>query len=221
MFPGVYRQATDTVYGQLAASLDGVNWSRLTRQAIIPNGAPGESDAGYVYPEPSLIRFSQHGKFRVLCRSGGRFHNQWYNEALRSEKTSQFYQWAEWPEDRLAGMHADADGALTILMQTGGDRLLANFRTDPGGWLRFELVDRLVWPPQPTPGLEGFRFDDMLPLTGDQTHAPVAWNGSRDLAAVCGKPVAIRVRLYKATLFSVTMYGVNEALVQHDPRYPI
>jgi len=95
------------------------------------------------------------------------------------------------------------------------------YRTKPDGWVRFELVDRLVWPPQPFPGLEGHRFEDTQPLTGDETHALVAWNGSHDLSALKGKPVAIRVRLHKAALFSTTMYGTDDPLAQEDPRYPV
>jgi len=221
MFPAIYHQGSDTTYGQLAVGMDGVNWSRFTRQAIIPHGAPGEPDEDKVCPEPELLRFADEGKFRLLCHCGNRHHNEAYNQALPGGEAHSFYIWAEWPEDRLAGIHASGDGELTLNMQTCGDRLLANFRTEPDGWARFELVDRLVWPPQQWPGIEGFRFEDMEPMTGDETHAPVCWSGSPDLSKLNGQSVAIRVRLRKATLFSVTMYGVDEPLVQDDPRYPV
>jgi len=109
----------------------------------------------------------------------------------------------------------------TLRKQACGDRLLANFRTEHDGWVRFELVERLVWPPQEWPGIEGFRFQDTEPLTGDQTHAPVCWMGSPDLSKLNGRDIGIRVRLHKARLFSVTMYGVDEPSVQEDPRYPV
>jgi len=35
------------------------------------------------------------------------------------------------------------------------------------------------------------------------------------------KGVFVRVRLCKATLFSLTMYGVDEPAVRDDPRYPV
>ena len=99
--------------------------------------------------------------------------------------------------------------------------LMANYRTEPGGWIRFELADRLMWPPQPWPGIDGYRFEDMPAMQGDETHALVSWNRSPDLSALKGRPVAIRVRLHKATLFATTMYGIDDPLVQDDPRYPV
>ncbi|MDP6115485.1 MAG: hypothetical protein QF437_07880 [Planctomycetota bacterium] len=221
MFPAIYHQSSDTVYGQLAVSTNGLNWSRFSRQTIIPCGAAGEDDEGYVYPEPDLLRFNNEGKFRLLCHAGACYHNEWYNENLRNNHYSTFYSWAEWPEDRLAGAYAAGDGEFTIQMQTCGDRLLANFRTEQDGWIRFELVDRLVWPPQPFPGFEGFRFEDCDVLTSDETHRPVTWSGKADLSSMKGTNVAIRVRLHRATLFSTTMYGTDEPLVQDDPRYPV
>jgi len=221
LFPAIYHQSTDSVYAQLAVSLDGLNWSRLTRQAIVPHGPPGDLDEGHVYPEPDLLRFRRDGKFRMLCRSGPEYHNEWYNESLRSEREPGGCQWAEWQEDRLAGAHAPDEGELTIGLQTCGDRLMANYRTEPGGWLRFELADRLMWPPQPWPGIDGYRFEDMPAMQGDETHALVSWKGSPELPALKGRPVAVRVRLYKATLFATTMYGIDDPLVQDDPRYPV
>ncbi len=221
MFPGIYHLATDHVDGELAVSLDGKRWSRHAGQPSVLKGKPGEPDEGFNYPEPELLRFSREGRFRLLCRSGTHYHNEWYNEKLRHSDKPDFLQWAEWPEDRLAGVHAKNEGAFALQMQPCGDRLLANFRTAPDGWVRFELVDRLPWPPIPWDGLEGYRFADMPPLTGDETHAPVAWQGRADLSELQGKNVALRVRLFKATLYSVTMYGVDEPMLKEDPRYPV
>ena len=222
MFPGIYDQKRDTVYGQLAVSADGQNWSRLARQAIIPHDEPGGAAEGSVYPEPQLLRFREDGQFRLLCHCGSRHHNEWYNEALRAaDESSSDYCWAEWEEDRLAGFHAAGDGEFTFSMQACGDRLLANVRTMPGGWVRFELADRLVWPPQRWEGVEGFCFDDMEPISGDLTHAPVCWRAGGDLSALQNKPVAVRVRMHEATIFSITMYGAKEPLVAADPRFPV
>lgn len=220
MFPSVYQQGSDTTYGQLAVSLDGVNWSRFTRQAIIAHGEPGKPDkGGMIFPEPELIRFPEKGKFGLLCRCSNKYHNEDNNERLRERDEHTFYILAEWPEDRLAGICASADGEFTIQMQTCGDRLLANYHTAPDGWIRFELVDRIIY--QPWRGIEGYRLEDMQPLSGDETHAPVVWKGGADLSKLSGKPVGIRVRIHKGTLFSVTMYGIDEPLVKEDPRFPV
>ena len=105
--------------------------------------------------------------------------------------------------------------------QPFGERVLANYRTAPDGWIRFELTDRYVYPPQETPALEGFCFEDMEPLSGNCTHRLLSWSGGDDLSAFKEGRVAIRVRLHKATLFSITIYGADDDDVRDDPRYPV
>jgi hypothetical protein len=206
MFPADYHLDTDRVDAELAVSLDGVNWTRHSRAPIVACGAPGEADEAHVYPEPELLRVGREGKFRLLCRSGDLYHNEWYNETLMRGGSGRCgFQWAEWTEDRLAGIHAPGDGRFTLQMQPCGERMLANFRTEPDGWIRFELTDRLPWPPVPWEGLAGRRFQDMEPLSGDRTHVPVAWKGSPDLSDLKGRGVAVRVTMHKATLFSITV----------------
>ena len=221
MFPANYHLDTDKVDGELAVSMDGLNWTRHTRAPIVPCGAPGDVDEAHVYPEPDLLRFRDEGKFRLLCRVGNCYHNEAYNDLLKARERQGAYQWAEWQEDRLAGVRAEEEGVFTIHMQPCGERMMANFRTEPDGWVKFELVDRVAWPPIPWDGIEGYRFDDMTPLTGDQTHCPVTWQGRADLSALKGKSVAVRVRLCKATLFSITMYGADDEIAREDPRYPV
>lgn len=221
MFPSIYHQREDTVDAHLAVSLDGIVWARHNEQSIISRGKAGAPDEGFLYPDPHLLRFSKDGKFRIMCVSGAEYHNEGYNRTLDQRPRNNFYQWAEWQEDRLAGIHAKDQGEFTINMQPCGERMLANFRTEPGGSVRFELVDNLTWPPEEREGYEGHRFDDMQPLSGDETHAAIAWNGSADLSAFKDKEVAVRVRLNKAALFSITMYGTDEPLLKEDPRYPL
>ena len=222
MFPAIYHQADDSVDGHLAVSLDGYNWSRHTDQPVVPRALDADPPEAYVYPEPDLLRFPREGKFRLPCRCGATYHNQAYNKAVYGDdEPHAAARWAEWTEDRLAGIHAGGEGSFTIPPQACGERLLANFRTAPDGWVQFELADRVIWPPAPVAGIAGHRFDDMEPLTGDQTHAPVQWGDNEHLSEFAGSRVAVRVRLYKATLFSLTMYGADDPGVQEDPRYPV
>ena len=122
---------------------------------------------------------------------------------------------------RVAGIHAEGDGRFTIPGLACGDGMVANYRAAADGWVRFELADRVVWPPMPVPPVEGFAFDNMQPLTGDQTHAPVRWQGRDGLSELKGGKVCLRVRLHKATLFAVTMYGADDPAAREDPRYPV
>ena len=69
-FPAIYQQGTDTTYGQLAVSMDGMNWSRLTRQVCIALDPDPERSEATLYPEPELLRFGEESCFRMLCRAG-------------------------------------------------------------------------------------------------------------------------------------------------------
>ncbi len=218
MFPAVYRQAADTVDVELAASIDGKRWARHAGQPIIPLAS---GDEAFVYAEPELLRFPGDRKFRLLCHTGAAYHNEWYVEALRAEGKHGKYVWAEWDEDRLAGIHAEGDGEFTIVPNPCGDELLANFRTEPGGWIRFELVDRLVWPPVRYDGLPGRCFEDMEPLTGDDFARPVVWRSGGKLADLGGKPIAVRVHLHKATLYAIHFRGTEAPADREDPRFPV
>ena len=220
MFPTLFHQRSDAVDVGLAVSLDGKNWVRHTDSPIIACGAEGASDEAFIYSEPDLLRFPD-GRFRLLYRGGSLYHNANFLRERKDRAQPSHYAWAEWPEDRLAGMHAEGDGEFTILPQPCGERMLANYRTAPDGWIRLELTDRYIYPPQETPALEGFCFEDMEPLSGNCTHRLLSWKGGDALSVFREGRIAIRVRLHKATLFSITMYGADDDHVRGDPRYPV
>jgi len=51
--------------------------------------------------------------------------------------------------------------------------------------------------------LEGFGFDDMDPLFGDELDGGVTWKGGSDLAALIGHPVRLRFAMRDADLFAL------------------
>jgi len=221
MFPAMYHQGTGQVDVALAMSLDGKNWSRHTSGPIIENGEEGEPDEGCIYPGPDLLRTAD-GRFRLIYHGSARHHNQGLMaEGRKANERISFYAWAEWPEDRLVGIRARDHGELTILPQPCGDRLLVNLRAEPGGSASFELVDRLPFPPIEMPGLEGYRFEDSEPVTGDHTGWTCAWRGRADLSALRGTSVAIRVRLDRATLFATRMENAPGAPSEDEIRLPV
>ncbi|MCJ8331317.1 MAG: hypothetical protein HRT89_15720, partial [Lentisphaeria bacterium] len=221
MFPAMYDLTDDGIEGHLAVSLDGVNWARHTEKAIIPRGKPGEPHEALVYPGPDLIAFPKEGKFRVPVRAGDCFHNKSYNDTFDKSENGTFFAWAEWTEHRLAGIYAAEEGTFTIGIKCG-DRLLANYRTEPDGWIKFELIDRVTWPPVEVDGLEGYRFADMQAMSGDETHGIVRWGESDGLPDIQGQSsIHVRIWLYKATIFSMTMYGADDPGIADDPRFPL
>ena len=69
--------------------------------------------------------------------------------------------------------------------------------------------------------MPGRCFDDMEPLTGDDTRRVVCWRGGSSLADLRGHQVAVRVRLHRATLYAVTFRGTEAVLNREDPRFPV
>lgn len=205
MFPAIYHQLEDFCDGQLMVSPDGKSWSRHAARPIVPAGAV--SHGGFpeicVYPQPQLLRVREDNKFRMLVRSVCGHHNQ------VEDRGPTTFDWVEWDADRLGGLVADDHGRCTIMPLFAKKFLLANFRTEPDGWIRFELGPSIVWPPKDAPPKDGFAFADMPPMTGDRHHVPVRWKGREDLSEFTDQghecAVAIRVRMYKATLYSVAM----------------
>ena len=86
-----------------------------------------------------------------------------------------------------------------------GDRLLLNFDTEPGGWIKVALVERPGTPPAPVPELPGFEMDNCDVLDGDHLSQPVSWKGNEDLPALAGRQVSVRIRMAKARLYSLTI----------------
>lgn len=221
MFPGMFHQATDVVDAELAVSLDGVNWVRHAQQPIIRHGRPGRIDQAYIYPGPDLLRFPD-GTFRILYRGGAEYHNQGYVEGFTAASFSEFYHaaWAVWTEDRLVGISAKKDGEFTMGAEGNTDRIVANYRTEPDGWIRFEVCAGTAFRFAPQPGAEGFRFEDSDPIQGDETHRQLTWRNNADLSRFKTSGFLLRVKLHRATLFALTFYGADEPSVRADPRFP-
>jgi len=220
MFPAMYHQSDDTVDTELAVSLDGTTWVRHIGQPVIELGMPGTDDEAFIYADPQLLRCDD-GQFRLIYHAGNQFHNEWYNEALRTHHYESYYAWAEWQEDRLAGIYAKDDGEMTILLPKCGSAILANYRTEEDGWIKFEMIDRVTWPPTPVAGAAGYQFEDMAPMTGDETRQLVKWGELSDLGKFKGTDAAVRVRMHKATLFALAVIDGEMSENVSEMRFPV
>ena len=109
-----------------------------------------------------------------------------------------------WQPDRLVALQADTDGELTLgPRECAGRELRLNYRTEPNGWIKAELIPPTLWPAEHLAPLAGHSFAECAPLHGDSLSAPVTWNGCGDLAALRGERIAIRISMSRARLFSV------------------
>jgi hypothetical protein len=136
-------------------------------------------------------------------------HNQfdWKKWRSVSELPDESW-WAAWKPHRLVALEAVHEGRVALLeRECRGERLLVNYSTAAGGWLRLELTDVLpnrteidALPPMP-----GYSFADCAPLRGDSLDAAVAWRGSSSLAPLKGRQVVVRVQMFRAKLFATAI----------------
>jgi hypothetical protein len=71
-----------------------------------------------------------------------------------------------------------------------------NYSSSAVGGLRFELQDESGHP------LPGYTLTDSREIIGDQISRVVAWSGGKDVSALAGKTVRMRVVLRDADLFA-------------------
>jgi TctA family transporter len=80
-----------------------------------------------------------------------------------------------------------------------------NYRTEPGGSVKVELIQPPGTPPKEVKAVEGFSLAEAEPLAGDELSAVVRWNGSGDLSALAGELLSVRLHLNKAKVFSIAL----------------
>ena len=104
------------------------------------------------------------------------------------------------------GIRAPQQGGFTLICRFPcGEPVRLNYCCETGGWVKMELVSRIPYPPEETKGIEGFNFEDCELLTGDELDKVVRWNGSADVSRLAGVETHIRFRLFRATVFAVTI----------------
>ena len=202
MFPSFYHRIESTVDIQLAVSRDGYLWSRPERKPIIDlRGEEGEY--GTLYASPNLIGLDS-GEWRLPFVANRHRHD--FRERGEVYPQDGEWRWARWREDRLVGLEASGEGAVTLVQRRcTGEKMLLNFRTESDGWVKAELVHPPETPPRAVEAFAGFGLEDGEILTGDELSRPVRWRGSSDLSALKGKEVSVRLHLYRAKLFSISL----------------
>lgn len=203
MFPSVYHRTRDVLDVQLAVSRDGLLWHRPERVPIIPLGAPGSGEDGGIYACPGVIPLGDE-RWGVLYNGVAERHNEGY-AGIQRERDG-VLRWAIWRRDRLVALEAESQTELTLgARECSGQQLRFNYRTEPNGWIRIELIPPTLWPAEHLRPLPSYSFEECVPLRGDSLSEPVVWNGRSDLRALKGERVAIRIRMSHAKLYSVAI----------------
>lgn len=226
MFVSIFHQGTGLIDVQLALSHDGLYWDRLDRKTtIIPCGPEGSLDGGSIYAVPDLLALPD-GRWALAYSGKTRAHIGGYDT---SAPFTGILRYAMWERDRLAGIRAREHGSFTLRQDLdrapencpdaiaspphnrfppvadpneAPRQLKLNYRTEPGGWIRTELIP-VIGPmtyPQIQP-IEGYSFDDCELLEGDEFDKVVTWRGQANIAGL-SDTLAVRIRMFRATLFA-------------------
>jgi len=231
MFVSVYHHNADNIDLQMAVSHDGDYWFRPDRhRPIVPNGPAGTDDSGQIHAGPGFGLLPD-GRWGLAYAGRGRLHNNdtdWYPPGP-GERASRTVRYAVWQRDRLAGIRARDQGRFTLRQERERPpencpdaieapprdtfpplsnpnetprQLKLNYRTEIGGWIKVELipvVGTMTYPQ--VPAIDGYSFDDCDTLTGDHLDRVVTW-GERSNVAGLSDTLAVRVKMYRTTLFS-------------------
>ncbi len=202
MFPAVFHQVDCSLEPQLAVSSDGVNWSRPSREPIVPRGETGSGDEGMVNGGPELVVLPDGRLALPFVATRARHHEAYYRDVQKDSHI----KLAVWPEHRIAGIRADDHGALTLESRViNGGTLDVNYTADRGGWVRAALYENLPHPPQPSDPLPGYSFGECERVGGDQFQQSLSWNGNPDLTPLVGKKINVRFEMNRATLYAITL----------------
>jgi hypothetical protein len=203
MFPAAYHQYPDPPVGQytndgaldiqFAASRDGIHWTRPDRRPILRLGCENEGEEGALY---AGYGFSRQGNELSLYYTAypvthGRLRPEIVSHA--GVITRAIY--------RLDGfMSLDAGYAggefITPPLVFDGDRLELNLDGSAGGWAEVEILDGAGYP------IPGFSRRDADRLTGNAVARVASWKGKRDLSALRGIPIKLRVWMRDAKLYA-------------------
>ncbi|HPO13473.1 MAG TPA: hypothetical protein PLI09_08515 [Candidatus Hydrogenedentes bacterium] len=101
--------------------------------------------------------------------------------------------------DGFASLHAPRSGGeiITKPILFDGKDLVLNFSTSAAGSIKIEIQN-----PDGAP-IDGFRLEDATDLFGDHLEHIVPWKDHRDLSALAGKPICLRIVFNDADLYAL------------------
>ncbi|MEO8352541.1 MAG: hypothetical protein ABI680_12465 [Chthoniobacteraceae bacterium] len=183
---------------QMAASRDGIQWHRLSREPYFPTGLADEWDRWYAVMAPGVVR-------------RGNWLYQYYNSSGRTHDSAILRPEYENSAQRMGGIgvvrqrldgfiSADADhrgGWLeTPALVFNGKELRLNIDTGAMGTAFVELRDADGKP------IPGFTVADCEEIGGNFIDQRVYWKGKTDVSSLAGRPVRLYFKLVRAKLYA-------------------
>ena len=191
LFPKRWHVAQDRFYMHIATSPDGILWGFPPESEILAPGERDAWDAGGVSIACGMVELP---KDRVgVAYTGDKVPHKYTRRPPLGE-----IAWAWWPKGRLVALEAQERGEFrTAQVIFGGNELHLNVRTKQvgGAWIEVVGPDGKALP--------GRGFEDCDPINGDYLDHVVTWRGEACLGNASGMPLAFRVRLAAAELFSM------------------
>lgn len=193
---GSFNQFFGTMDAQLAFSYDGVRFFRGHREPFLKRNPLGQPGSAQLRPA-SLIE--TEGEVRIYSEASQAPHgleSRYKNDFETPTKSIELHTLRQ---DGFMYLRSRGDWARlqTKPLAFWTPELQVNLQASHG-LARFQITDEKSQP------LEGFRFEDCVPLKYvDGTSLPVAWKKAK-LDAVVGKVVRLEVELQNAELYSLS-----------------
>jgi|GEM_PF-1118886 len=197
-----------TMRFKLAWSRDGIEWRALApEQDAVPMGKPGEFDSGMMLSSCPVVRVAD--RLRLYYYGSNRRHNE-------DDGIAQIGL-AEIRPHGFISLRAKGEGALiTRRFLFRGEGIRINARTATDGYIMAEILNDAG---QFVKGR--FSFADADPFTGDSIDHLLTWSGDGSLAPLFGQNIMLRLKMYKADLFSFTLDGPPERFTAPLGPHPV
>lgn len=175
---------------ELTYSRDHIFWHR-TRRTFLPTGPRGAFDSYMVVARPPLVVGDE-----IWIYYSARNAPHYLPERKAEHRGT--VGLAKLRLDGFASLRAgEAEGVLvTKPFVLQGEHLLLNARTDPGGYIVVEVLDRTSRP------IEGLTRSETLPFQGDALKQEVRWSAGRTLRDLRGQVVRFRFWLRRAEVYA-------------------
>lgn len=175
-------------YTCLAWTRDGVNWVRDTTPFLDRSPAPDAWDHAHAWVDEQVPVGDRIYLYYAGYRHGHKVNR--FEERQIGLVTM--------PRDRYVARVAGADGGrfTTPVMRVGGTGLALNLEA-VGGQARVQVTYADGSP------VDGYRFTDCRPVTGDGLDLPVRWK--RPWRALAGREVRLEVEMRSARLYSIVV----------------